>query len=57
MTLCEDGHDEIVYDSRNCPACELLKKISDLEDQVYELKEEIDVLKAEANLTTQGKEG
>lgn len=50
MTLCEDGHDEIVYDSRNCPACELLKKISDLEDQVYELKEEIDVLKAEANL-------
>ena len=45
MYLCEDGHDEIVYDQKNCPACELLKKISDQEDEIFELKEQIADLK------------
>ena len=23
MNLCSDGHDEIVYEGRHCPACDL----------------------------------
>ncbi len=45
MELCNDGHDEICFDQRNCPACELVKKISDQEDEIYLLKEIIDELK------------
>ena len=44
MELCDDGHDEICFDSRNCPVCEihdeLQRQISDLEDEIYDLKEE-----------------
>lgn len=41
MELCEDGHDQVCFDGRNCPACELLKTISDMEDQVFDLNEKI----------------
>uniref|UniRef100_A0A6H1ZWM0 Uncharacterized protein n=1 Tax=viral metagenome TaxID=1070528 RepID=A0A6H1ZWM0_9ZZZZ len=45
MNLCGDDHVEICYEEgRNCPACELLKKISDLEDEIYNLKEKIEEL-------------
>ena len=45
MTLCDDGHDEVCYGGRNCPACELLKTISDNEDKIYSLEEEVKELK------------
>lgn len=41
MYLCDDGHDEICYDSRNCPLCEKIKEISDLDDKVADLQETI----------------
>jgi hypothetical protein len=41
LVLCDDGHDEVCYDARNCPVCEELKKISDLEDKIYDLTQEI----------------
>ena len=44
MTLCDDGHDEICYDGRNCPACELLKTISDQEDKISELTDKVNDL-------------
>ncbi len=47
MYLCNDKHDEICYDQRNCPACELLKKISDQEDKISDLKKEIEKLQEE----------
>lgn len=46
MELCEDGHDQVVFDARNCPVCEELKKISDMEDKIYDLGEQIKDLKA-----------
>lgn len=30
-------HDEIVYDSKNCPLCKALDTIEDLEKQINEL--------------------
>ena len=45
MYLCDDGHDEIVYDGAHCPVCEEQKRTSDLEDQIFDLKEENDDLK------------
>ena len=41
MTLCDDGHDEVCYDGRNCPACELLAIISKKEDEIENLKDEV----------------
>jgi len=43
MELCSNGHDEVCYDSRNCPVCAM---IDDLEDQIRELQEKIDDLEA-----------
>jgi transcription initiation factor IIE alpha subunit len=45
MYLCEDGHDEVCYDAVKCPVCEEQKRSSDLEDQIYDLKEAIAELK------------
>lgn len=45
MYLCDDGHDEICYGAKPCPCCEFLKQISDFEDTIYNLKEEISNLK------------
>ena len=49
MEICEDGHDQVCFDGRNCPACELLKSNSDFEDKVYDLNEKIDNLNDEIN--------
>jgi hypothetical protein len=44
MNLCSDNHDEIAYEGRNCPMCEL---ISDHNNAVTELKEKIESLEAQ----------
>jgi transcription initiation factor IIE alpha subunit len=44
MYLCNDNHEEICYAGRNCPVCEKIKEISDLEDKINELKERIEEL-------------
>lgn len=41
MDLCNDEHEEVCYTTKNCPVCEQIIKISDLEDRIYDLKEEI----------------
>ena len=45
MNLCDDGHDEVCFEVRNCPCCDKLKEISDLEDKIYNLTKEISDLK------------
>ena len=27
MNLCDDGHDEVCYESRHCPVCDAIKQI------------------------------
>lgn len=45
MYLCDDGHDEICYEGKYCPCCEMIKQISDFDNVIYNLKEEISNLK------------
>ena len=47
MKLCNDGHDEVCYEGRDCPVCEQVKTISDLEDKIFDLNEEIKKLNEE----------
>jgi transcription initiation factor IIE alpha subunit len=48
MNLCSDGHEEICYEGRNCPACDIkfeLEKanatIDDLKDRIGDLENEL----------------
>jgi hypothetical protein len=45
MELCSDGHLQVCFESRDCPVCEEQKKISDLEDKIYDLNETIEEMK------------
>ena len=51
MELCDDGHDEVCYEGRTCPACRaahyLQKDIQQLEKRVEDLLDEIERLKDE----------
>jgi len=40
MYMCDDGHDEIVYDCKNCPLCESQNEVAALEVRVDELIDE-----------------
>lgn len=44
MNLCSDGHDEICFEGRHCPACSLIQEIEKLEKEVDCLKESCDDL-------------
>ena len=44
MTLCSDGHPEVCYDERTCPACDLQEKINDLEKEIKDMQSEIEKL-------------
>ena len=50
MNLCSDGHDEVCYEIRNCPACDVGvdkdREISDLENQMADLRAEVEELTA-----------
>lgn len=45
MEICDDGHDQVCFDGRKCPVCAEMKKVSDMEDQIYDLEETIKELK------------
>lgn len=46
MNLCSDNHNEVCFETRNCPACDALsqkdKEISKLEDKISELEVELE---------------
>lgn len=52
MNLCETGHDEVCFEGKRCPVCQLIKEKDaayeklvgerdDLLDQIHELKEQL----------------
>ena len=41
MKLCDDEHDEVCYNGRNCPVCEKMKEIEVLEEKICELEQEL----------------
>lgn len=38
MTLCDDGHDEVCYGVRDCPACAAVREKEVAEEEVEEVK-------------------
>ena len=38
MNLCDDGHEEVCFEGRNCPVCEKIEEIRELEKQIDDLK-------------------
>lgn len=47
MNLCSHGHEEICFDSRKCPMCELETEKEGLQERIDELKSEIESLQEE----------
>lgn len=44
MNLCSEGHDEICYEGKYCPACEIIKEFKGTIDQ---LEHDIELLNKE----------
>jgi len=44
VNICDDGHDEIVFDGRYCPLCLAEEKIKELENEIDTLRGEIEEL-------------
>jgi hypothetical protein len=45
MNLCSDGHSELCYEGRFCPACEIMKDRDYFDEQIGVLEKEIQQLK------------
>ena len=39
MTLCSDGHDEVCYEGRDCPACELKDQLAESQSKIESLQQ------------------
>lgn len=39
MNLCEDGHDEVVYTSKECPACLEIEARKEVESEAEGMEE------------------
>ena len=44
MQLCDDDHEEVCFDGKNCPVCEEQTTVTALEEKIEELKEKIEEL-------------
>jgi hypothetical protein len=49
MNICSNNHDEVCYEGRICPCCELLGIIKKHEDTIYRLEDEVADLNRELN--------
>lgn len=41
MNICGEYHDEVCYEGRICPVCEVIKEKEELQDEVDKLKEDL----------------
>ena len=46
MTLCSDGHDEVCYETNDCPCCELARNAQEAKDDLDIADNKIDELTA-----------
>lgn len=47
MNLCSHHHEEICYECRKCPLCEVKEQLSSSEKEVSALKDQVQVLENE----------
>jgi hypothetical protein len=44
---CDDGHDEVCFEKKNCPVCLIIDQMKDLLSEIKELNLEIKMLNEE----------
>jgi hypothetical protein len=49
MNLCNENHDEVCFENRECPVCAKMKEIESLEENISELLDEVKTLEQQAN--------
>lgn len=42
MKICNEEHEEVCYEAKNCPCCELFEEIADLKEENEILHEKLD---------------
>lgn len=47
MRLCDDGHDEVAHEGRECPACEMKRQRNEFEDKLADARDLTESLRAE----------
>lgn len=52
MNLCSHNHEEICYESRECPCCEFIKEKDAMEKELEQAQEKIDELEEMQNHLT-----
>lgn len=45
MNLCSNGHEEVCFEGRNCPLCDKMEEISNLEKEIEDLESELEEVK------------
>lgn len=40
MTICSDGHEEIVFSGKRCPLCDANQEIEDLKEEIDYLEKQ-----------------
>lgn len=53
MNLCDDGHEEVCYECRHCPVCEIIKDNKDYVERLTQDNEDLrrDLADVETELT------
>lgn len=52
MNLCDDGHDEVCYESKRCPVCVEMVKISEIDVKLQDMCDEVERLTEELEEAT-----
>lgn len=47
MNLCSTNHEEICYDCRKCPLCEIIAEVDSLEEENKTLLEKVSTLESD----------
>ena len=47
MNLCSDGHDEVCFEGRHCPVCEMRDERDGKQETIIDLNKTIDRLNTE----------
>lgn len=52
MNLCDDGHEEVCYECRNCPACEAIKERDAAVEEAEKLQRDLEELEDRYRMET-----
>jgi len=47
MNMCDNDHEDIVFDGRDCPLCKANEEIEDLKGDIIDLNEKLEISEEE----------